>query len=136
MYHHHFPNSYSFSKCLAEQLVVEQIQAGLPCVVCRPSVGKKNQIICSTVFFFLLLFNFFNFLITVIPTWKEPLIGWTDNINGPTGFLIAGAKGILRTMYCSVDNNADFIPVDVVVNGMLLLVWNYLGNKYVKITVT
>ncbi|XP_050526786.1 putative fatty acyl-CoA reductase CG5065 [Daktulosphaira vitifoliae] len=103
MFNHNFPNTYSFSKCLAEQLVVEQIQTGMPCCICRPSV--------------------------VIPIWKEPLVGWIDNINGPVGFLIASAKGILRTMYCSYDIYADFVPVDIVVNGMLLLVWNYLGNN-------
>lgn len=27
-------------------------------------------------------------IVSVIPIWQEPIPGWTDNINGPTGLLI------------------------------------------------
>lgn len=35
-----FPNSYAFTKCLSEHLVVEQMEAGMPCVIARPSIGQ------------------------------------------------------------------------------------------------
>lgn len=34
------------------------------------------------------------YISTVIPIYKEPLPGWTDNINGPTGLLIGKCIGI------------------------------------------
>ncbi|XP_050438445.1 fatty acyl-CoA reductase 1 [Adelges cooleyi] len=97
------PNTYAFTKCLSEHLVVEQIRAGLPCLIARPSI--------------------------VIPIWKEPLPGWTDNINGPTGLLIGAGKGVIRTMYCFNQGYADYLPVDITVNGLLLLTWNYVENN-------
>lgn len=36
----------------------------------------------------------------VIPIYQDPIPGWTDNINGPTGLLIGAGKGVIRTMYC------------------------------------
>ncbi|XP_026740172.1 putative fatty acyl-CoA reductase CG5065 [Trichoplusia ni] len=55
------PNSYAFTKALGEALVVEAMEH-MPAMVLRPSI--------------------------VIPIWQEPVPGWTDNINGPTGLLI------------------------------------------------
>lgn len=66
---------------------------------------------------------------TVIPIWKEPLPGWTDNINGPTGLLIGAGKGVIRTMYCNNSGYADYLPVDITVNGVLIATWNFLWRK-------
>lgn len=93
------PNTYSFTKSLAEALVVEKFNE-LPAVILRPSI--------------------------VIPIWKEPVPGWTDNINGPTGLLIAAGKGVLRSMYCNSSCYGDFLPVDVAVNAMLVATWDFL----------
>nr|CAD7463332.1 unnamed protein product [Timema tahoe] len=65
----------------------------------------------------------------VVPVWKEPLPGWTDNINGPTGLLIGAGKGVIRTMYCNQEGYADYLPVDIAVNGFLVATWNYIANK-------
>lgn len=65
---------------------------------------------------------------TVIPVWLEPLPGWTDNINGPTGLLIGAGKGVIRTMYCNNQGYADYLPVDIAVNGIILSTWNYIGR--------
>jgi hypothetical protein len=73
-------------------------------------------------------------LISVIPVWKQPLPGWTDNINGPTGLLIGAGKGVIRTMYCNQDRYADYVPVDIAVNGLLVAAWNYISNKWVTVT--
>lgn len=66
----------------------------------------------------------------MVPTWIEPVEGWTDNINGPVGILIAAGKGVLRTMYCKADNYGDFLPVDIAINAVCVATWNYLVNKY------
>lgn len=65
----------------------------------------------------------------VIPIWKEPLKGWTDNINGPTGLLIGAGKGVIRSMYCKGDSYADYLPVDVAVNALIVAVWDFCANK-------
>lgn len=96
------PNTYAFTKALGEALVVEQMD-NLPVVVLRPSV--------------------------VIPIWKEPVPGWTDNINGPTGLLIGAGKGVIRTMFCNGQGYADYLPVDIAVNGMVLSVYDFLTYR-------
>lgn len=128
----HFPNGYSYSKCLAEHLVIEQMKAGLPCMICRPSIGQldgKQRVVrwswkMPIIFFFLYIFS-------VIPIWTDPLPGWTDNLNGPMGLLTAAGKGVLCSMYGNPDSWADFIPVDLVVHGIQVSTWNYIDNKYV-----
>ncbi|XP_025834145.1 fatty acyl-CoA reductase 1 isoform X2 [Agrilus planipennis] len=97
-----YPNTYAYTKALGEGLVDQEI-GKLPVTILRPSV--------------------------VIPIWKEPLPGWTDNINGPMGLLIAAGKGVLRTMYCDQDGYADYLPVDILVNGSIVVTWYYLTQK-------
>ncbi|KAF5287019.1 hypothetical protein FQA39_LY16133 [Lamprigera yunnana] len=96
------PNSYAFTKALGESLVIDEMD-NLPVIVLRPSV--------------------------VIPVWKDPLPGWTDNINGPVGLLIAAGKGILRSMYCDSQGYADFLPVDIAVNVLILTSIDFLIHK-------
>lgn len=59
------------------------------------------------------------FIVAVIPAWKEPLEGWVDNLNGPTGILVGGAKGVIRSMHCYAEYNAEIIPVDLAINGII-----------------
>lgn len=98
----HLPNTYAFTKALSEG-VVEEAMPHIPAIILRPSI--------------------------VIPVWKEPLPGWTDNINGPTGLLIGAGKGVIRTMYCNENGYADYVPVDIAVNGILACTWNYIYCK-------
>lgn len=56
------PNTYTYTKQLAEQLLVTEGE-GLPLAIVRPSI--------------------------VGASWKEPFPGWIDNYNGPTGLYIA-----------------------------------------------
>jgi len=65
----------------------------------------------------------------VIPVWKEPLPGWTDNINGPAGLLIGAGKGVIRTMYCKQEGYADYIPVDLAASALMGAAWNFVYNK-------
>ncbi|KAK6633631.1 hypothetical protein RUM43_001220 [Polyplax serrata] len=100
-----YPNTYAFTKNLAEAIVVEAIESDppFPAVIARPSI--------------------------VVPIWREPLPGWTDNINGPTGLLIGAGKGVIRTMYCKQEGHADYLPVDIAVNAVLVVTWNFVTNK-------
>ncbi|XP_045770374.1 fatty acyl-CoA reductase 1-like [Maniola jurtina] len=91
-----YVNTYGYSKNLTED-VVSQYRGKFPIAIARPSM--------------------------VVATYKEPMPGWVDNINGPTGVLYAGASGILHTSYCKEDTSMDMVPVDVVVNGCILLAY-------------
>lgn len=91
---HPHPNTYTYTKRLAETLIADQYPK-LPVCIARPSI--------------------------VTPSWKEPLPGWVDNLNGPTGILVAGAKGVIRTMLCNGDYHAEVIPVDMAINGLIII---------------
>uniref|UniRef100_A0A1L8D6G7 Fatty acyl-CoA reductase n=1 Tax=Plutella xylostella TaxID=51655 RepID=A0A1L8D6G7_PLUXY len=88
------PNTYAYTKSLTEELV-SQYEGKFPIAIARPSI--------------------------VTASFKEPIPGWVDNLNGPTGLLVGAGKGVIRTMHCNADYKADVIPVDLVVNGCILL---------------
>uniref|UniRef100_A0A8D8T7M0 Fatty acyl-CoA reductase n=1 Tax=Cacopsylla melanoneura TaxID=428564 RepID=A0A8D8T7M0_9HEMI len=91
---HPHPNTYTYTKRLAESLVARE-HPNLPVCIARPSI--------------------------VTPAWREPLAGWVDNLNGPTGILVAGSKGVIRTMLCNGDYHAEVIPVDMAINGLIVV---------------
>lgn len=90
------PNTYTYTKALAETLLIEE-SGTLPVAIVRPSI--------------------------VTAAWKEPYPGWVDNFNGPTGLIVATSKGILRSMHCNSSSIADLIPVDVVINLVITVAW-------------
>jgi fatty acyl-CoA reductase len=59
----------------------------------------------------------------VTPAWKEPLEGWVDSLNGPVGIMIAGGKGVLRTMMCEAEYHAEVIPVDMAINAIISIAY-------------
>ena len=90
------PNTYTFTKALAEELIMTEARE-LPVCIVRPSI--------------------------VLSTWKDPVPGWVDNLNGPTGlFLIAGI-GVMRTAMIHQDLQTDGVPVDTCANLTLAAAW-------------
>ena len=63
-------------------------------------------------------------LLSVTGAWREPLPGWIDNFNGPTGLITGFGKGLMRTMLCDENLVADFVPVDVPINMMITAAWH------------
>ncbi|KAK5638440.1 hypothetical protein RI129_012735 [Pyrocoelia pectoralis] len=90
------PNTYAYTKCLTEELVSEY-STKFPIAIVRPSI--------------------------VIASWKEPMPGWVDSLNGPTGILVGAGKGIIRSMHCDSTFEADLVPVDVCANSIILSAW-------------
>ncbi|CAH2101747.1 unnamed protein product [Euphydryas editha] len=90
------PNTYVFTKQLAEHVVYEY-KGKLPIVIIRPSIVISSHI--------------------------DPFPGWIDNFNGPVGILVACGKGILRTIYSSPDIVSDYIPVDVAIKSFIAASW-------------
>ncbi|XP_070134940.1 putative fatty acyl-CoA reductase CG5065 isoform X1 [Drosophila bipectinata] len=88
------PNTYTYSKRLAEILVRDHYES-MPVIIARPSI--------------------------VTPALAEPLPGWVDNMNGPTGVLIGAGKGVIRSMICNGELKSEVIPVDIAINGLILI---------------
>nr|CAD7197092.1 unnamed protein product [Timema douglasi] len=86
------PNTYTFTKALAEHVLIKQ-SGSLPVAIVRPSI--------------------------VTAAWHEPIPGWVDNLNGPTGMIAGAGKGVLRTILCYRDLVADLVPVDVAINLLI-----------------
>lgn len=89
------PNPYTFTKHLAEH---EVVNGGLPTTIIRPSM--------------------------IIGSWKEPVPGWTISKNGPQGFLLGASKGIVRRLPVAKNLVYDYIPVDIVVNSIIVAAYN------------
>lgn len=96
LYTNFAPNTYTFTKNLAEH-IVNDFKDKLPFTLFRPSI--------------------------VISSMAEPFPGWVDNFNGPVGLLVGSGIGITRTMNCDPNNFADFTPVDVCIKAMIIAAW-------------
>ncbi|XP_022082827.1 fatty acyl-CoA reductase 1-like isoform X2 [Acanthaster planci] len=91
------PNTYTFTKALGEYVLLQE-GGGLPICIVRPSI--------------------------VGAAWKEPMPGWIDNFNGPSGLFIATGMGLLRSMLADSEAVADISPVDYVVNTLIAASWH------------
>lgn len=92
----YFPNTYTFTKGLAEQ-VCEYYKDKLPITIFRPSI--------------------------VINMLKDPIPGWVDNFNGLCGIFVTCGIGLQRTMLSHKDTFLNLVPVDVCVNGLIISSW-------------
>jgi len=90
------PNTYTFTKAMAEKMLLDEA-GDLPVAIVRPSI--------------------------VLSSLREPVEGWVDNWNGPTGIIAAVGKGFFRSMLCHGAKVADLVPVDIVINLMIAAAW-------------
>ncbi|KAK1120200.1 hypothetical protein K0M31_012570 [Melipona bicolor] len=103
-----YPNTYTFSKNLAEQIMSNNSDS-LPVAIVRPSVIGASL--------------------------KEPCPGWVDNIYGLTGIFMLIGKGTTRTMLVKKSKRLDLVPVDYVVNIIICAAWHVTlhRNNEVKV---
>ncbi|XP_012270707.1 fatty acyl-CoA reductase wat-like [Orussus abietinus] len=97
-----FPNTYTFTKVIAEQ-VVQQYGKELPVGIFRPSI--------------------------VLSSYLEPVEGWIDNIYGPTGVLVASGTGLIRAWKMDDNCTAELVPVDLTVNALIACAWDIAHSK-------
>lgn len=97
-----WPNTYTYTKALAED-IVRRNSEGIPVGVFRPAIVTSSA--------------------------KEPLVGWIDNLYGPTGVVAGAGTGVLRTMHCNKRINANIVPVDFCVNALIAAAWD-VNNHY------
>lgn len=88
-----WPNTYTYAKALAENLV-KQFYERIPVMIMRPPI--------------------------VISTFNEPVQGWSDNLYGMNGAVVGIGCGVLRVIQTGPDDmKNDVMPADFVVNGTL-----------------
>jgi len=97
------PNTYIYTKAVAEQLLKEE-KGDIPLAIVRPSM--------------------------VTGAAKEPMPGWIDNINGPIGAIVGVSAGFLRVTRWNPNMVGDVIPVDFTINLMIALAWYTANHKY------
>ncbi|KAG8196978.1 hypothetical protein JTE90_013128 [Oedothorax gibbosus] len=81
-----FPNYYTFSKNLAEN-IIEDSASDMPTAIVRPSM--------------------------ITNVWKEPVPGFVEDQSGLTALTIGVGKGFIRVIHGSPDARLDLVPVDV-----------------------
>lgn len=96
-----WPNTYTFTKALSEDLI-RMNGKSLPIGMFRPAI------VTSSV--------------------REPVVGYIDNLYGPTGVVAGAGTGVLRTMHCNPDITANIVPVDMTVNALIASAWDVATN--------
>ncbi|KAG7295467.1 hypothetical protein JYU34_021661 [Plutella xylostella] len=101
-----WPNTYSFSKGIAED-AVRTLCTDIPTCVVRPAV--------------------------VFPTVCEPAPGWLDmgNVFGPSGLLLGIGMGITHTTLVNPEGKIDAVPVDYVNNATICATYETV-QRYAK----
>ncbi|XP_060533265.1 putative fatty acyl-CoA reductase CG5065 isoform X2 [Cylas formicarius] len=96
------PNTYTFTKALAEQ-IVQEYSSELPLAIVRPSI--------------------------ITSAWKEPYPGWVDNVSGITGILMECGRGTIKTIICDDRRRMELVPVDMVVNTLIAAAWHTVAHR-------
>lgn len=92
-----WPNTYTFTKSITEHLMMRKFQATkrkVPLAITRPAI--------------------------VTSSWKEPVPGWVDDISAASAVYAGVALGLLHFIPASPYTVLDFVPVDTVINVILL----------------
>lgn len=89
-----FPNTYTFTKSLAEHVVNDLCGRGGYSFMMRPSI--------------------------VISSCKDPIKGWIDNFNGPVAMFVALGTGIIRISYMKPDVVSDYMAVDCAIKAFII----------------
>ncbi|XP_055944747.1 fatty acyl-CoA reductase 1-like isoform X2 [Argiope bruennichi] len=98
-----WPNAYTFSKCLAENLIMDTA-SDLPVAIIRPSI--------------------------VISTWKHPIPGYVEENSGIAALTIGVGKGFVKVLHADPNCKLNLVPVDIVSNAHVIAAW-YTGTKRV-----
>ncbi|XP_022152881.1 alcohol-forming fatty acyl-CoA reductase-like isoform X1 [Momordica charantia] len=88
-----WPNTYVFTKAMGEMLISD-LKEDLPVIIIRPTI--------------------------VSSTYKEPFPGWVEGVRTIDSLAVAYGKGKLTCFLGDVKTIIDVIPVDMVVNAMLV----------------
>ena len=101
-----FPNTYTFTKNLAEQLLLKR-RGSVPLVVVRPTI--------------------------IGGAWKEPYPGWVDSISAAGAFYLTAGLGVLKVALGNLHNIGDQIPCDMVTNTCIIAAAQHARTQEVQL---
>ncbi|XP_033211429.1 fatty acyl-CoA reductase wat-like [Belonocnema kinseyi] len=99
------PNTYVFTKAIAEQLLQEYAK-DLPLGLFRPAI--------------------------VMSTYHEPIPGWIPNSQGASQTLVDMSSGLLKTMHTDGSLVAELVPADLTINAIIVSAWDVALNNDTK----
>ena len=76
-----FPNTYTYSKRMAEHIITENNHKQIPLLIMRPSI--------------------------IAASFDEPVPGWTDSVGLVGGIYLIAGLGILRELPCDENKIGD-----------------------------
>lgn len=91
------PNTYTYTKRLGEQIILDKAK-DLPMAIVRPSIIGSAM--------------------------KEPVPGWVDNTFGITALILEVGGGGLTSIMCNPKLKVDVIPIDIVVDTLICAAWH------------
>ncbi|XP_033216858.1 fatty acyl-CoA reductase wat-like isoform X2 [Belonocnema kinseyi] len=91
-----FPNTYIFTKAISEGMLNEKAR-DLPFCIFRFSIA--------------------------LATYREPVSGWVDILQGFNQSLIGIGMGAIRVLFCNVSLVVDLVPADFVCNALIASAW-------------
>ncbi|GBO17528.1 putative fatty acyl-CoA reductase 4 [Araneus ventricosus] len=103
-----WPNTYTFSKCLAENVIMDTA-SDLPIAIIRPSI--------------------------VVSTWKHPMPGYVEGHSGIAALTLGVGKGFVKVLYGDPNFQLNMVPVDIVANAHVLAAWS-VGTKRFALFIT
>lgn len=86
------PNTYTFTKCLAEHLICQR-RGEVPVTIVRPSI--------------------------ISATWREPNAGWVDSAAALAGCVLFSGIGVVRAWRADPSKRLDVVPVDLVAQDIV-----------------
>ena len=86
------PNTYTFTKCIAEHLLVQN-KGDVPLVIVRPSI--------------------------VSATWRHPFPGWIDSAAAFAGFVMLIGMGRMKALVADRSSRLDIVPCDIVADRVI-----------------
>ncbi|KAB2065590.1 hypothetical protein E1A91_A09G103400v1 [Gossypium mustelinum] len=99
-----WPNTYVFTKAMGEMLL-ERFKGDLPLVIIRPTI--------------------------IASTYKQPFPGWIEGVRTIDSVLVNYGKGKLTCFPGNLNSALDVIPVDMVVNVMVVAIEvHYAQHQY------
>ena len=102
-----WPNTYTFTKSMAERTLRKRRNPNLPTLLIRPSI--------------------------ISGAWKDPYPGWTDTISAAGGLSLTCGIGVIYYVHGHDDNIADLIPVDIVSNTIIAGTAVHANNPSLRI---
>ncbi|XP_045508710.1 putative fatty acyl-CoA reductase CG5065 isoform X1 [Colias croceus] len=102
-YIHPKPNTYTFTKAMAEEAVRSRTSRQYPVAIFRPTI--------------------------VVSSLRHPFPGWVENFNGPSGVAAAAGKGLLHVFRRGNTIRADLLPVDIAIDTLMAVAWETAIDK-------